>query len=394
MKKITIWTSGNVPQFSCSSMLTTFDAFDKMVEEMKKHGVTVVRGPVGERDYVDDGVGPVEKAYVLFPDDRYLSGFVRGQEFTIHVDDTDHDTLVAVHDMARAAGLDPKKVVFVDDGGGGAGVSAYDEVVSLRNVTVVHVRVTDRCNSVGRCRAYCYEPPMQNGTDISINALVETLREDFRSARADSLHVTLGGGEPTLCPHLAEVVVALKSTPAVFSVNMTTNGVKMHPRWSEFKWAVHGVAVSVDSLRYGSFSEVPTAVTRNIKKYGESGVNVYLNVVISPENIGDVGEAYKFATGPFAGVVSGINYLSLKRDGKMTLDVSHIKKIRGEIAELEKKSVRGSPALYVDECMAFALGEVDCRERVAVVDVYGGVDVGCPFGCSCKPPDPGEGREK
>ncbi|HEX3723736.1 MAG TPA: GTP 3',8-cyclase MoaA [Nitrolancea sp.] len=129
-----------------------------------------------------------------------------------------------------------------------------------RPMTYLRISLTDRCNL--RC-VYCmpaigmrFAPRDELLTDDEILAVVRA------SAKIGFSKMRLTGGEPTVRPHVAELVRAIAHTPGVDDVAMTTNGLLLARLARDLKDAgLNRVNVSIDSLQ----SERFTAITRGGK---------------------------------------------------------------------------------------------------------------------------------
>ncbi|MDR3134788.1 MAG: GTP 3',8-cyclase MoaA [Deltaproteobacteria bacterium] len=122
-----------------------------------------------------------------------------------------------------------------------------------RIIDYARLSVTGRCNL--RC-VYCYglEPegpdPFMEFADIARLARV--------MAKLGVTKFKVTGGEPTLRPDLVEIVRAIKGTPGVANVTLTTNGLLLEELAGPLaKAGLDSVNVSLDSLdpeRYRCFS--------------------------------------------------------------------------------------------------------------------------------------------
>jgi cyclic pyranopterin phosphate synthase len=115
-----------------------------------------------------------------------------------------------------------------------------------RNIHYLRISLTDHCNL--RC-IYCMPEDMTfrpNAEMMQVDEIL-TLAELFASLGFDKIRLT--GGEPTVHPHIVEVVGGIASIPNIRSVSMTTNGVlltKLAP--SLAKAGLDRVNVSLDTL--------------------------------------------------------------------------------------------------------------------------------------------------
>lgn len=165
-----------------------------------------------------------------------------------------------------------------------------------RQMTYLRISLTDRCNF--RC-VYCmpalgmkFQPRDELLTDDEIVQLTRLFAElGFTKVR-------LTGGEPTIRPHLVEIVRAIKATPGIEEVSMTTNGLLLERLAGDLKAAgLNRVNVSIDTLDAGKFKLITRGgrldlVWRGIEAADEVGLSpVKLNaVVVAGQNDDEVGE--------------------------------------------------------------------------------------------------------
>jgi cyclic pyranopterin phosphate synthase len=129
-----------------------------------------------------------------------------------------------------------------------------------RPMTYLRISLTDRCNL--RC-VYCmpaigmkFAPRDELLTDDELLAVVRA------SAKIGFSKMRLTGGEPTVRPHVADLVREIAHTPGVDDVAMTTNGLLLARLAQDLKDAgLKRVNVSIDSLKSDRF----TAITRGGK---------------------------------------------------------------------------------------------------------------------------------
>ncbi|MCC6314887.1 MAG: radical SAM protein, partial [Thermomicrobiales bacterium] len=116
-----------------------------------------------------------------------------------------------------------------------------------RAMTSLRVSLTDRCNF--RC-VYCmpaigmrFQPREEHLTDEELIHLIEAF------ARLGVTKLRLTGGEPTVRPHLPELVAAMKAIPGIEEVAMTTNGLLLKRMAEPLAAAgLDRVNVSIDTL--------------------------------------------------------------------------------------------------------------------------------------------------
>lgn len=116
-----------------------------------------------------------------------------------------------------------------------------------RTMNYLRISLTDRCNF--RCM-YCmpavgmqFQPRQELLTDEELVHLVGL----FAAQGVTKLRLT--GGEPTIRPHLTEIIRAFKSFPNINEVSMTTNALILSRKAQEFKDAgLDRINVSIDTL--------------------------------------------------------------------------------------------------------------------------------------------------
>ncbi len=116
-----------------------------------------------------------------------------------------------------------------------------------RQMSYLRISLTDRCNF--RC-VYCmpaigmqFQPRDELLTDD------ELLRAVGLCARIGFTKLRLTGGEPTIRPHLVELVRAMKSFPGIEEISMTTNALLLSRNAEELKMAgLDRINVSLDTL--------------------------------------------------------------------------------------------------------------------------------------------------
>ncbi len=116
-----------------------------------------------------------------------------------------------------------------------------------RAMTYLRISLTDRCNF--RC-VYCmpaigmkFQPRDEHLTDEELLRLVGLF------AQLGVTRLRLTGGEPTIRPHLTELVRGMKAFPGIEEVSMTTNALLLSRKAAELKEAgLDRVNVSIDTL--------------------------------------------------------------------------------------------------------------------------------------------------
>lgn len=116
-----------------------------------------------------------------------------------------------------------------------------------RSMNYLRISLTDRCNF--RC-LYCMPP-----TGMEFQPRDEMLSDDELVrlvgvfAREGVTKLRLTGGEPTIRPHLTELIRAFKSFPGINEIAMTTNALLMSRKAQEYKDAgLDRINVSIDTL--------------------------------------------------------------------------------------------------------------------------------------------------
>lgn len=124
-----------------------------------------------------------------------------------------------------------------------------------RPMTYLRISLTDRCNL--RC-VYCmpaigmkFAPRQELLTDDEILAVVRA------AAKIGFSKIRLTGGEPTVRPHVVDLVREIAATPGIDDVAMTTNGLLLGRLAHALKEAgLKRVNVSIDSLQPERFTRI------------------------------------------------------------------------------------------------------------------------------------------
>jgi cyclic pyranopterin phosphate synthase len=116
-----------------------------------------------------------------------------------------------------------------------------------RRINYLRISLTDRCNM--RC-VYCMPAVgMHFLPRPELLTTAELLLVVRAAARAGFQKIRLTGGEPTLRPDLVEIVRAIKSTPGIDHVAMTTNALRLEKLAAPLKQAgLDRVNISIDTL--------------------------------------------------------------------------------------------------------------------------------------------------
>jgi GTP 3',8-cyclase len=154
-----------------------------------------------------------------------------------------------------------------------------------RAMTYLRISLTDRCNF--RC-VYCmpalgmkFQPKEEHLTDGELLRLIRLF------ARTGVNKVRLTGGEPTIRPHLVDLVRGIKSFPGITEVSMTTNALLLGRLAQDLAVAgLDRVNVSIDTLDPDRFKAMTRGgrldlVWRGIEAADEAGLRpIKLNTVV------------------------------------------------------------------------------------------------------------------
>ncbi|KPV50358.1 molybdenum cofactor biosynthesis protein MoeA [Kouleothrix aurantiaca] len=124
-----------------------------------------------------------------------------------------------------------------------------------RRIDYLRISLTDRCNF--RC-VYCMPAlGMQFLPRPELLTSDELLLVVRAAAAAGFRKIRLTGGEPTLRPDLVEIVAAIKSTPGIEHIAMTTNALRLGKLAQPLKDAgLDRVNISIDTLDPQKFRQV------------------------------------------------------------------------------------------------------------------------------------------
>lgn len=116
-----------------------------------------------------------------------------------------------------------------------------------RPMTYLRISLTDRCNL--RC-VYCM--PAQGMKFIPRPELLtdeEILRVIHAAAKIGFSKIRLTGGEPTIRPHVVDIVREIASIPGIDDITMTTNGLLLERMAHDLKAAgLRRINISIDTL--------------------------------------------------------------------------------------------------------------------------------------------------
>ncbi|NWG18998.1 MAG: GTP 3',8-cyclase MoaA [Chloroflexi bacterium] len=121
-----------------------------------------------------------------------------------------------------------------------------------RRINYLRISLTDRCNM--RC-VYCMpEIGMQFMPRPELLTTEELLLIVRAAARAGFQKIRLTGGEPTLRPDIVAIVQAIKQTPGITHIAMTTNALRLERLAQPLKTAgLDRVNISIDTLNPEKF---------------------------------------------------------------------------------------------------------------------------------------------
>src|SRR5512138_264524 len=91
-----------------------------------------------------------------------------------------------------------------------------------RKIRYLRISLTDHCNL--RC-VYCMPEDMTFRPNAEMMQLDEVLQLTRLFAGLGFEKIRLTGGEPTVHPHIVDIVRGITAIPGIRSVSMTTNGV-------------------------------------------------------------------------------------------------------------------------------------------------------------------------
>ncbi|MEG0504241.1 MAG: radical SAM protein, partial [Raoultibacter sp.] len=153
-----------------------------------------------------------------------------------------------------------------------------------RTIDYLRISLTDRCNL--RC-IYCMpdEGVEQMGHDEVLR--IEEIERAVRvAAKMGITRVRLTGGEPLVRKGVVDLIRAIKDTPGIENVAMTTNGVLLPRMAKELKEAgLSRVNISLDTLDADQF----TMITRRGKLEDTlAGIDAALDVGFDPVKINAV----------------------------------------------------------------------------------------------------------
>lgn len=143
--------------------------------------------------------------------------------------------LVFSSDLPNNLNLNDPKVFFSNNNTTFFQKSSYPYLVDLK--------ITSYCNY--GCE-FCYTSSVNTGQHADHRYIIDVLIPVLKEANV--FEVVLGGGEPTVHPHLLEIVEAFKEQG--FKIGITTKNYDFnkHPKYHTIVSKVNSVAVSINSL--------------------------------------------------------------------------------------------------------------------------------------------------
>ena len=123
-----------------------------------------------------------------------------------------------------------------------------------RSIHYLRVSLTDRCNL--RC-VYCMPADIQFAPPSHLLQVDELVRLVRVAASTGFERVRLTGGEPTIHPHLIEIVSGISNLPGIREIAMTTNALQLEKLAAPLaKAGVKRVNISIDTLDAERFSKI------------------------------------------------------------------------------------------------------------------------------------------
>lgn len=154
-----------------------------------------------------------------------------------------------------------------------------------RTIQDLRISITDRCNF--RC-VYCMEPDIRFVPQESLLTSDEIVRVARIAESLGVRKVRLTGGEPTLHPHLTDIIAGIRAATNV-EIAMITNASRLTPTALR-EWKAAGLSrltISLDTLRPERFARLtrslatPETVVEGVRSAVEAGLTpVKLNAVL------------------------------------------------------------------------------------------------------------------
>ena len=153
-----------------------------------------------------------------------------------------------------------------------------------RHIDYMRISVTDRCNL--RC-IYCNASTMEHLSHDDILRYEEIERVVRAAANLGVKSIRLTGGEPTVRPHVEELVRLIRAIPGIEDISMTTNATRLVEMAQGLKDAgVDRVNISLDTFKPERFKQMCGAgrledVLAGIEAAKKAGLNpVKINTVV------------------------------------------------------------------------------------------------------------------
>ncbi len=152
-----------------------------------------------------------------------------------------------------------------------------------RNIHYLRISLTDMCNL--RC-VYCMPEDMtfRAREDLLQDEEIQRLVRVFAAMGFDKFRLT--GGEPTLRENLVDIVQAMRDTPGVRELAMTTNGVTLKQLAAPLKEAgLQRINVSIDTLDPDKFRRLTRwgrieDVWAGVEAAEQAGLKIKINAVV------------------------------------------------------------------------------------------------------------------
>ena len=153
-----------------------------------------------------------------------------------------------------------------------------------RNIHYLRISLTDRCNF--RC-VYCMPADMQFAPRSHLLQDEELLRLVRIATKVGFDRVRLTGGEPTVRPHLVNLVAGIANIPGIQEIAMTTNAMRLEKLAEPLaKAGLKRVNISIDTLDAERFYKITRfgkleQVWRGIRAAEDAGLSpIKLNAVV------------------------------------------------------------------------------------------------------------------
>ncbi len=160
-----------------------------------------------------------------------------------------------------------------------------------RNIDYLRISITDRCNL--RC-TYCMPDAIQALSHAEVLRYEELLQICRAAAASGIKYFKVTGGEPLVRKGAANFLAALKKTPGVEAVTLTTNGCLLAEELPALKaMGLDGINISLDTLDTEQYRAITgfancAKVVAAIKASVGTGIPTKVNVVLLKENRGQI----------------------------------------------------------------------------------------------------------